>query len=64
MSLVVALACVLPCNADWTCSSATHYSVNFGSLPEIASDVISDVSVEDVGIDVHVKFDFTGSDRS
>ena len=41
-----------------------QYSITFCNLPEVASDVISGVAVEDIGLDVFVKFGCFGSNGS
>ena len=42
----------------------SQYSYQTCSQPEVASDVISGVAVEDVGLDVQVHIGNSGSNRS
>ena len=36
----------------------------FCSLPEVTSDVISGITIDNAGVDVHVKFSYSRSNRS
>ena len=61
MSLVVTLHQTLEALFDFLSGRPIYglhlqYAVTFCSLPEVASDVVSDTVSKDAGLDVHVKF--------